>query len=133
MDRFNIDDLVRQIHHCGHLFGPSQFDEWFQSNVRCPVCRFDVRNHSTNTTNASSIQNVSTRQRPAVDPSNNEIVFDLSGNDLSDGLLNTLSSRFLESILYPSTNDNNNDRFVYDPSNNILMYETIIHRNTEHR
>jgi hypothetical protein len=127
MDRFNIDDLVRQIHHCGHLFGPSQFDEWFQSNVRCPVCRFDVRNHSTNTTTASS------NQRHAVDPSNNEIVFDLSGNDLSDGLLNTLSSRFLESILYPSTNDDNNDRFVYDPSNNILMYETIIHRNTEHR
>ena len=121
MDRFNIDDLVRQIHHCGHLFGPSQFDEWFQSNVRCPVCRFDVRNHATSS------------QRPALDPSNNEIVYDLSGNDLSENLLNTLSSRFLESLLYPSTNDENNDRFVYDPSNNILMYETIIRRNTEHR
>ena len=127
MDRFNIDDLVRQIHHCGHLFGPSQFDEWFQSNVRCPVCRFDVRNHATQSATTSS------SQRPALDPSNNEIVYDLSGNDLSENLLNTLSSRFLESLLYPSTNDENNDRFVYDPSNNILMYETIIRRNTEHR
>ena len=130
MDRFNIDDLVRQIHHCGHLFGPSQFDEWFQSNVRCPVCRFDVRNHATTSqSTATSSQNTI---RPVLDPSNNDIVFDLSGNDLSENLLNTLSSRFMESLLYPSTNDDN-DRFVYDPSNNILMYETIIRRNTEHR
>jgi hypothetical protein len=113
LDRFNIDDLVRQIHHCGHLFVPSQFDEWFQSNVRCPVCRFDVRNHVRD-------QN---RGRPSIDPSNNEIVVDLSGNEITDNLLNRLFG----------TNVDNNDRLVYDPSNNILMYETIIRRNTDHR
>lgn len=143
MDRFNIDDLVRQIHHCGHLFVPSQFDEWFQSNVRCPVCRFDVRNHvrdqnitTARTATATTTSTTATAARPittTTDPSNNEIVVDLSGNEITDNLLNTLSNRFLESLFHPSTNADNNDRFVYDPSNNLLMYETIIHRNTEHR
>lgn len=109
LDRFNIDDLVRQIHHCGHLFVPSQFDEWFQSNVRCPVCRFDVRNH---------VRDQSTRGRPSIDP---------SGNEITNNLLNTLSNHLF------GTNDDNNDRLVYDPSNNILMYETIIRRNTDQR
>jgi hypothetical protein len=143
LDRFNIDDLVRQIHHCGHLFVPSQFDEWFQSNVRCPVCRFDVRNHVRDqntrgpTTATATATRPTTITRPttatARDPSNNEIVYDLSGNEITDNLLNTLSNRFFESLFHPSTNADNNDRFVYDPSNNILMYETIVHRNTEHR
>ena len=140
LDRFNIDDLVRQIHHCGHLFVPSQFDEWFQSNVRCPVCRFDVRNHvrdqntsrPTTTTARPTTTTTPTTERSR-DPSGNEIVVDLSGNEITDDLLNTLSSRFFESLFHPSTNADNNDRFVYDPSNNILMYETIVHRNTEHR
>ena len=140
MDRFNIDDLVRQIHHCGHLFVPSQFDEWFQSNVRCPVCRFDVRNHvrdqntsrPTTTTARPTTTTTPTTERSR-DPSGNEIVVDLSGNEITDDLLNTLSSRFFESLFHPSTNADNNDRFVYDPSNNILMYETIVRRNTEHR
>jgi hypothetical protein len=145
LDRFNIDDLVRQIHHCGHLFVPSQFDEWFQSNVRCPVCRFDVRNHVRDQNTRPTAAGGTTRAaggttraaggttRLTTDPSGNEILFDLSGNEITDDLLNTLSSRFFESLFRPSTNIDNNDRFVYDPSNNLLMYETIVRRNTEHR
>lgn len=112
LDRFNIDDLVRQIHHCGHLFVPSQFDEWFQSNVRCPVCRFDVRNHVRDQT--TGINTSQSTIRPSIDP---------SGNEITDNLLNRLFG----------INQDNNDRLVYDPSNNILMYETIIHRNTDQR
>lgn len=112
LDRFNIDDLVRQIHHCGHLFVPSQFDEWFQSNVRCPVCRFDVRNHVRDQTTGRNTSQSTIR--PSIDP---------SGNEITDNLLNRLFG----------INQDNNDRLVYDPSNNILMYETIIHRNTDQR
>ena len=112
LDRFNIDDLVRQIHHCGHLFVPSQFDEWFQSNVRCPVCRFDVRNHIRDQTTGRNTSQSTIR--PSIDP---------SGNEITDNLLNRLFG----------INHDNNDRLVYDPSNNILMYETIIHRNTDQR
>jgi len=138
MDRFNVDDQVRQIHHCGHLFVPSQFDEWFQSNVRCPVCRFDIRNHTTQTAHRNASQRASIgadtnaqTNASRVDMSNNEIIFDLSNNEITDNILNTLSNRLFESLLNPLSNENSNDRFIFDPSNNILLYETIIQRNSE--
>jgi len=34
---------VCRIIHCGHLFKHSAIRSWFQRNVRCPVCRYDIR------------------------------------------------------------------------------------------
>ena len=145
MDRFSIDDQVRQIHQCGHIFMPSEFDEWFQSNVRCPVCRFDIRNHtsatSATTTNATTTSATSattttdTRATTGATGSSSIGTNRRSNNELSeltDGILNRLSNHLFESILYPSSTSNNDDRFVFDPSNNILMYETTI-RNSNTR
>ena len=35
---FNLGDPVLRINHCGHVFTLSSIQEWFSSNVRCPVC-----------------------------------------------------------------------------------------------
>jgi hypothetical protein len=184
MEHFSIDDQVRQIRHCGHIFMPAEFDEWFQGNTRCPVCRYDIRNwsetsnrgstgstRSTNnagstgnsgstrtTDNSGSTDNTRTTDNlgstdntrttnnagstgttrttiQTTDISGNEVSYDISNNEISDSLINTLSSRFVESIFNPTSNSN--DRFVFDPSNNILMYETIIRNpnsnSTNHR
>ena len=42
---FQPTDRVTRITQCGHIFFPNQIREWFRRNVRCPVCRFDIRNH----------------------------------------------------------------------------------------
>jgi hypothetical protein len=34
---------VRRIHHCRHMFHRQCIDRWFEQNVRCPVCRHDIR------------------------------------------------------------------------------------------
>jgi hypothetical protein len=33
----------RVIHHCDHRFHPACIDTWFQRDVHCPVCRYDIR------------------------------------------------------------------------------------------
>jgi len=43
---FTDSSLVTIIIRCGHVFTPEELNHWFQSNVRCPICRFDIRNHS---------------------------------------------------------------------------------------
>lgn len=48
LEDFQEGDNVRRIHHCNHIFGTTAFDNWFERNVRCPVCRFDIRDHSNN-------------------------------------------------------------------------------------
>ncbi len=55
LDRFEPDDLVSQINHCGHIFCQTELQEWFQDHVRCPVCRYDIREYTnTNTSNTTS-------------------------------------------------------------------------------
>lgn len=43
LEEFGENDPVRQLVHCRHLFSPDAFQTWFQTHVRCPVCRHDIR------------------------------------------------------------------------------------------
>lgn len=38
---------LREIIQCEHAFHQTCIDQWFTRNVRCPVCRFDIREHET--------------------------------------------------------------------------------------
>lgn len=38
-----IGDNVRRITECTHAFHASCIDIWFTRNVRCPICRYDIR------------------------------------------------------------------------------------------
>lgn len=43
LEEFQENERVVRIIHCGHTFGESSIQNWFRTNVRCPVCRFDIR------------------------------------------------------------------------------------------
>lgn len=45
-DNFTDGQALRKLNHCHHEFHKNCIDTWFQRNVHCPVCRFDIR--STN-------------------------------------------------------------------------------------
>ena len=51
LENFQDGSNVVQILICRHIFQPSSFNQWFNSNVRCPVCRYDIRNYSSTTEN----------------------------------------------------------------------------------
>jgi hypothetical protein len=50
-DSYTEGQAIRTISHCNHSFHKSCIDPWFQRNVRCPVCRFDIRDHVTDQAN----------------------------------------------------------------------------------
>ena len=106
LEPFALDDTVRQLHHCGHIFFPESFNQWFSNSVRCPVCRHDIRSYATNS-------------------NSNSVTESLANNDST---VDNLSSRLLNSLLNPSFSSTN-DRIAYDPSNNMLLFETILRRN----
>ena len=120
LEPFASNDNVIQLHHCKHIFFPDQFNQWFSNHVRCPVCRHDIRTYTnTNTT-------MNTTQESTITP----VSIDLSNNELPDNLLSTISNRLFSSLLNPSSS-NPSDRFVYDPSNNVLLFETILRANNQ--
>lgn len=51
LENFQDGSNVVQILICRHIFQPSSFNQWFNSNVRCPICRYDIRNYSSTTEN----------------------------------------------------------------------------------
>ena len=42
-DEIEEGQEMRSINHCRHLFHKHCIDTWFQTNVRCPSCRHDIR------------------------------------------------------------------------------------------
>ena len=44
---FQPGDRLRRILYCHHTFTEDAFIRWFQENVCCPVCRFDVRTYNS--------------------------------------------------------------------------------------
>ena len=144
LEPFSSDDTVRQLHHCGHIFFPDQFNQWFRNNVRCPVCRHDIRSTRTTataTTSTSTTPETSSTSISNLNPVTNlvdQLTIDISNNEISDNILSSIASRFLTNLLNPSTNTNantttnartNNDRIIYDPTTDALIFETIIRSN----
>ena len=166
LEPFQQDDSVYQLIHCSHIFGQTPFQQWFANNVRCPVCRYDIRNYTvpsetpTNNfleprlTRNVSESNLSVPQispivvgvNDALDqgteqndifsnfninrnPNSNEIdniTFDITNNTSNTAITN-IASRLFQSILQRNRDDD--DSFMFDPSNNILFYETILRPN----
>lgn len=45
-DTMQQGEEVRTIRPCGHTFHRGCIDEWFNTSVRCPNCRVDIRTPS---------------------------------------------------------------------------------------
>lgn len=43
---FEPSDNVMQILFCGHIFDIVHLNGWFRDNVRCPMCRHDIRDNA---------------------------------------------------------------------------------------
>ncbi len=179
LDEFNDDDQVRQLLPCGHLFHETQFQEWFQNNVRCPVCRYDIRNYTSSRRNVQNNEQrvesqsaedtrtptedtrtptedtrtptedtrIPTEDTPTPtedtrtptlsnvtyvrDPISNQIeqlTFDITDPHFLNNFVDQMARNVFQSLLNPQT-QNTNERYMYDPSNNILLYETLIRPN----
>jgi hypothetical protein len=45
LEPFSNGERICRIKHCSHLFKESALNNWFRRNVRCPVCRYDIRDY----------------------------------------------------------------------------------------
>ena len=49
LEPFTDISNVTMIRHCRHIFNTNSLMSWFNSNCKCPVCRYDIRNYNPNT------------------------------------------------------------------------------------
>ena len=50
---FQGTDIVMQIRHCRHNFNSVALNRWFENAVRCPVCRYDIREYDPDNENSN--------------------------------------------------------------------------------
>ncbi len=48
LEQFVVGQELRKIDFCNHIFHKSCIDTWFERNVRCPMCRHDIRGEEFN-------------------------------------------------------------------------------------
>ena len=130
---FESHDNVTIINHCRHIFSRAELAEWFGSNVRCPVCRFDIREHpielSTNTPlnrETQSQENDNTRNE-------NDATQEEDDTDASTErhILSSLAESINSEIARLTRNESPRDEgvsdreFVMDPSGNLTYRFTL--------
>ena len=85
---FTGESMVTQIIFCGHCYVPSALRTWFNSNVRCPLCRYDIRIYNPLTVinnpyrrqnNYQSSENIS--QINTIHPQNTELLVETDNSD----------------------------------------------------
>jgi len=82
LETFNDSDIVTIIRQCGHIFNSDELNNWFTTNCRCPMCRYDIRNY--NSTNLSLRTN---QERTLMQDFSGNYIQDLSGNYTLDSNL----------------------------------------------
>jgi hypothetical protein len=96
MEDFNDNDMVIVIRHCGHTFYPEQLMNWFRSNCRCPVCRYDIRTYNT----GSSSEIFNNNYSNIIDSSNSDIERSINPNRLMNEIVDTIVPNSLENLFY---------------------------------
>ena len=106
---FGDDEIVMQIRPCGHIFSRDNLRVWFMSSVHCPMCRYDIRNYRTRT---------SQRRRnilPRADTTTN------TNTNSSSQAMGRIASFITSDILRQLETTNGNDS-----SNNLLFEYTLV-------
>jgi hypothetical protein len=134
LDRFENDSTVTQILHCGHIFTPTGIESWLRSNVRCPVCRYDIRNHvaaaeqqnepiveEPHSPSPSPSENTPNQSQPQ-DPERNSNPREQRRTTTENisNVLSNITEELINNILSP----NGGPRSVFDPSYSSLVYDT---------
>ena len=108
MEEFTVGDRISRIRYCEHMFREDAINNWFRLNVRCPVCRYDIREYTNNITDTSS-NNVTDVSNTSIEETEAEIT-----NQITSELTNLLSQAWNEQLQYRRSDISQNPLFRVD-------------------
>jgi hypothetical protein len=120
-ETFTEDTVVTRINECGHYFDTNSINEWFNRNVRCPVCRYDIRNISEDST-----QRVN-RQEQTSDMSTSDIsTSDISGTDTTSMHSSNTPTRSAQSTTTSTTSTTSTTTSSRTTANNRTTNQPLV-------
>jgi hypothetical protein len=90
---FEEGEDIRQIIYCGHCFCEDSIQNWFRTNVRCPVCRYDIRDYSIPDIIDASLNTPTRPNTPNTQNNRNNLNHNLNNlNHIFDGISTNLTN-----------------------------------------
>lgn len=152
LERFESDNEVLQILGCNHIFNPTSLEQWFRSNVRCPICRYDIREYVPITNGPrrnnfyqeeakeeeifrsySSESSDSTLRSPSPEPCARNSIPEPTDNTEFISNLTTVTENLLNDLFSSSFPNNqfnfNGTTYSVDMSNNEIVFQGYVHPN----
>jgi len=143
LEVFQPNSEVTQINNCRHIFNRAELATWFETNVRCPVCRFDIRDHVdvpppplpvTSSTSTEPINNTPFAQAPFAVPNSDAASMSTLNNQLTS-IMDTLTNQAIQNMfddnetsqILANLFNNNIENLTFDPSANAFTFDTFIH------
>jgi ssDNA-binding Zn-finger/Zn-ribbon topoisomerase 1 len=128
LDRFQPDSRVTQLVSCGHIFTPSGINSWLQTNVRCPVCRNDIRLLASRNEETKEEEHLEeTKTYDAQEERSENMNMNPPPQSLS-----AITESLLENLFSPTVTsqmmDISQNSFFYDSSNNQIVFEGFLRR-----
>ena len=128
LENFNEEDEVCQIIYCGHIFNTGSLNQWFRNNVRCPVCRYDIRtNQLSEEDEIPPLIPLTQRDRNPLVRRTSTLFDTLDNTEEIENLLQTAVDS-LSNVLINGGQDISNNSFnstYFDSSNNLFILETL--------
>ena len=122
LTEFEENDEIRILNTCGHFFNKNNIDRWFECNVRCPVCRHDIRENNIDISNNNDVNTLDSDDEINTLDGHNEIntldghneintldgddeINTLDGIDMSNNEINTINHNIENNLLNILTNE----------------------------
>ena len=149
MEEFNDGEHICQIKHCGHNFREDALRNWFRTNVRCPVCRYDIRDYvNSDVSNGNDLSGNNNYPTGFLDNNNisnndisNNVSMDYSGNTIprlyvntrrsSSGNLSNIIQSYVEQHITPFVEELNSNLTDFDIILPIIYYNDISGSNSQ--
>jgi hypothetical protein len=138
LEVFQPNSEVTQINNCRHIFNRAELATWFETNVRCPVCRFDIRDHvDAPPPPATPSINTQAPLPPPVPPladSDSDTASMSTLNNQLTSIMDTLTNQAFQNMfddnetsqILANLFNNNIENLTFDPSANAFTFDTFI-------
>ncbi len=130
LERFNDSDYVTIIRYCTHIFNTNGLNNWFRTNCRCPVCRYDIRNYNpSNNLNEIYNANTNTNINTNTNNSNTNNSNTQNNNENINNTTNTANTNSESSEI--NISNQNNTRLIRNMINLINDIDTNLSNNVD--
>ena len=128
-NNFNDTDNVLQILECRHCFTPVSLRTWFETSVRCPICRYDIREYNPMNVVNNPYRNNENEQGEGEGDDDTQTLDTQDDNATVD---TTNSQDIARELVMNELNNINNDPSITDQQRNIanLISQSMTTPNT---